>query len=156
VPIDEYQLCFKCHSSWTTQPAGQSDLALLLNNNNPSYHPVEAAGRDPLIASGAFEEAGRLMSVGHDGDRRVRRDGPPNSLSYERFARRYGLDYYTGSVFETFLLDLPGFGSVMSGGRYDRLISTFLGRDMPAVGISVGRVQIVVMIGAGALAVEEV
>jgi len=49
-----------------------------------------------------------------------------------------GLDYYTGSVFETFLPDLPGFGSVMSGGRYDTLISMFLGREMPAVGISVG------------------
>ena len=49
-----------------------------------------------------------------------------------------GLDYYTGSVFETFLLDLPGLGSVMSGGRYDDLISAFLGSPMPAVGISVG------------------
>ena len=54
------------------------------------------------------------------------------------FSIARGLDYYTGSVFETFLLDLPGFGSVMSGGRYDTLISTFLGRDMPAVGISMG------------------
>jgi len=54
------------------------------------------------------------------------------------FSIARGLDYYTGSVFETFLLDLPGFGSVMSGGRYDTLISTFLGRDMPAVGISAG------------------
>jgi len=49
-----------------------------------------------------------------------------------------GLDYYTGTVFETFLLGLPGFGSVMSGGRYDGLISLFIGKDMPAVGISVG------------------
>lgn len=49
-----------------------------------------------------------------------------------------GLDYYTGTVFETFITDLPGFGSVMSGGRYDTLITRFLGRDMPAVGISVG------------------
>jgi histidyl-tRNA synthetase len=54
------------------------------------------------------------------------------------FSIARGLDYYTGSVFETFLLDLPDFGSVMSGGRYDELISTFLGRPMPAVGISVG------------------
>ena len=54
------------------------------------------------------------------------------------FSIARGLDYYTGSVFETFLLDLPAFGSVMSGGRYDDLISTFLGRDMPAVGISAG------------------
>jgi len=49
-----------------------------------------------------------------------------------------GLDYYTGTVFETRLLDLPGFGSVMSGGRYDELIGSFTGQDTPAVGISVG------------------
>ena len=49
-----------------------------------------------------------------------------------------GLDYYTGTVFETFLDDLPGFGSVMSGGRYDGLIGLFRGNDIPAVGISLG------------------
>jgi len=49
-----------------------------------------------------------------------------------------GLDYYTGTVFETFLADLPGFGSVMSGGRYDGLIGLFTNEEIPAVGISVG------------------
>ena len=49
-----------------------------------------------------------------------------------------GLDYYTGVVFETSLKDLPGFGSVMSGGRYDGLIGMFMGQDVPAVGISIG------------------
>lgn len=49
-----------------------------------------------------------------------------------------GLDYYTGTVFETFLGDLPGYGSVMSGGRYDGLIGLFTDEDIPAVGISVG------------------
>ncbi len=64
--------------------------------------------------------------------------GVPQERLRIDFSIARGLDYYTGSVFETFLLDLPGFGSVMSGGRYDRLISTFLGREMPAVGISAG------------------
>jgi predicted CXXCH cytochrome family protein len=54
VPIAEHQLCFKCHSSWTTQPTGQTDLALALNPANASYHPVEAAGRDATIDPGAF------------------------------------------------------------------------------------------------------
>lgn len=49
-----------------------------------------------------------------------------------------GLDYYTGTVFETFLQDAPKFGSVMSGGRYDGLIGIFAGEEIPAVGISVG------------------
>lgn len=54
----EYEICFKCHSSWTTQPAGQSDLALLLNPANPSFHPVEEVGRnrniDPLAFAGGW------------------------------------------------------------------------------------------------------
>lgn len=49
-----------------------------------------------------------------------------------------GLDYYTGTVFETFLDKLPAFGSVMSGGRYDTLIGLYAGQEIPAVGISVG------------------
>jgi histidyl-tRNA synthetase len=49
-----------------------------------------------------------------------------------------GLDYYTGTVYETFLLDSPSLGSVMSGGRYDGLVAIFTGQDVPAVGISVG------------------
>jgi predicted CXXCH cytochrome family protein len=53
-PLAEYQLCFKCHSSWTTQPVGQTDFALVLNPANPSYHPVEAPGKNPNIAPGAF------------------------------------------------------------------------------------------------------
>jgi histidyl-tRNA synthetase len=49
-----------------------------------------------------------------------------------------GLDYYTGAVFETRLLDVPEMGSVMSGGRYDTLLGMFCGEDLPAVGISIG------------------
>ncbi|MCY3023665.1 MAG: histidine--tRNA ligase [Planctomycetota bacterium] len=54
------------------------------------------------------------------------------------FSIARGLDYYTGTVYETFLTELPGSGSVMSGGRYDGLIERYLGKPMPAVGISVG------------------
>lgn len=49
-----------------------------------------------------------------------------------------GLNYYTGPVFETTLLALPNFGSVMSGGRYDGLVERFTGQKVPAVGASVG------------------
>ena len=53
-PNAEYQLCFKCHSSWTTQPAGQTDFGLVLNPANPSFHPVEDVGRNPLVSPLAF------------------------------------------------------------------------------------------------------
>lgn len=49
-----------------------------------------------------------------------------------------GLDYYTGSVFETILLDSPEVGSVFGGGRYDNLIGMFFNKKIPAVGVSLG------------------
>src|SRR5437588_637627 len=49
-----------------------------------------------------------------------------------------GLDYYTGTVYETFLTDLPGIGSVCSGGRYDNLAGVFTKQHLPGVGASLG------------------
>ena len=49
-----------------------------------------------------------------------------------------GLDYYTGTIYETFLTRLEGIGSVMSGGRYDGLLGVFQKESLPAVGISLG------------------
>lgn len=49
-----------------------------------------------------------------------------------------GLDYYTGTIYETFLNDLPGIGSVCSGGRYDNLAGLFTKQPLPGVGASLG------------------
>lgn len=49
-----------------------------------------------------------------------------------------GLDYYTGTVFETFLDDLPTIGSCCSGGRYDNLASLYTSQVLPGVGASLG------------------
>ena len=49
-----------------------------------------------------------------------------------------GLDYYTGTVYETTLLDHPEIGSVCSGGRYDNLAGYYIDKDLPGVGISIG------------------
>ena len=49
-----------------------------------------------------------------------------------------GLDYYTGTVYETTLLDHPEIGSVCSGGRYDNLAGYYTDRQLPGVGISIG------------------
>ncbi|MCH2212466.1 MAG: histidine--tRNA ligase [Fuerstiella sp.] len=49
-----------------------------------------------------------------------------------------GLDYYTGTIYETILNDLPTIGSVCSGGRYDDLASKFTSRQLPGVGASLG------------------
>ena len=49
-----------------------------------------------------------------------------------------GLDYYTGTIFETFLDDLPKIGSICSGGRYDNLADLFTKQALPGIGASLG------------------
>lgn len=50
--VQEHELCFKCHSSFTTLPPGAADLALILNPANASFHPVEAPGQNRTPAMG--------------------------------------------------------------------------------------------------------
>ena len=49
-----------------------------------------------------------------------------------------GLDYYTGTVYETFLNDYKSLGSVCSGGRYENLAEYYTDKKLPGVGISIG------------------
>ncbi len=49
-----------------------------------------------------------------------------------------GLDYYTGTVYETAMLDHPEIGSICSGGRYDNLAEYYTDKQLPGVGISIG------------------
>jgi predicted CXXCH cytochrome family protein len=53
-PVKEFELCFLCHSGWTTQPAGQTNYAAKFNDKNPSFHPVEAVGKNLNINPVAF------------------------------------------------------------------------------------------------------
>lgn len=68
-----------------------------------------------------------LLATGVDGERFV------VDVSIAR-----GLDYYTGIIFETILDDLPGIGSVCSGGRYDNLAGLYTKQHLPGVGASLG------------------
>ncbi len=58
-----------------------------------------------------------------------------------------GLDYYTGTVYETTLLDHPEIGSVCSGGRYDDLAGYYTERQLPGVGISIGLTRLFYVLG---------
>ena len=58
-----------------------------------------------------------------------------------------GLDYYTGTVYETTLLDHPELGSVCSGGRYDNLAEYYTDRQLPGVGISIGLTRLFYVLG---------
>ena len=53
-----------------------------------------------------------------------------------------GLDYYTGTVYETLMLDHPEIGSICSGGRYDNLAEYYTERQLPGVGISIGATRL--------------
>ncbi len=62
---------------------------------------------------------------------------PDNNYTIDLTIAR-GLDYYTGTVYETTLNDYPKIGSVCSGGRYDNLAEYYTDRKLPGVGISIG------------------
>lgn len=61
----------------------------------------------------------------------------PNNFAIDLKIAR-GLDYYTGTVYETTLNDYPQIGSVCSGGRYDNLANYYTDRELPGVGVSIG------------------
>ena len=89
-------------------------------------------------AAGAGPESERLGLI-----RRFMNDaGIADSFALDPSITR-GLDYYTGVVFESFLADLPGIGSVCSGGRYDDLVGLYTknkgpGENLSGVGASIG------------------
>jgi histidyl-tRNA synthetase len=62
---------------------------------------------------------------------------PDGRLRFDLSIAR-GLDYYTGTIYETFLLDDPKIGSVCSGGRYDNLAGLFTKQELSGVGASLG------------------
>ncbi len=66
----------------------------------------------------------------------------PDGVVRINLAIARGLDYYTGTVYETFLNDHPGIGSVCSGGRYDNLASHYTKSRLPGVGISIGATRL--------------
>jgi len=68
--------------------------------------------------------------------------GVPASALQINLSIARGLDYYTGTVYETFLTDHPGIGSICSGGRYADLASHYTKSKLPGVGISIGATRL--------------
>jgi histidyl-tRNA synthetase len=94
------------------------------------FEPLRVLFGDNAIATLGMQELEEVI-------RCVRDHGYGEYLALDLSIAR-GLDYYTSTIYETSLNALDGFGSVMSGGRYDKLLAKFTGKDTPAVGISVG------------------
>ena len=68
--------------------------------------------------------------------------GVPRSALEVKLSIVRGLDYYTGTVYETFLTDHPRLGSICSGGRYDNLAEHYTKSKLPGVGISIGATRL--------------
>ena len=67
-----------------------------------------------------------------------------------------GLDYYTGTVYETTMLDHPEIGSVCSGGRYDNLAEYYTDKALPGVGISIGLTRLFYVLNEQGLISDEI
>ena len=74
--------------------------------------------------------------------RLVKGFGVPEANYSLNFSIARGLDYYTGTVYETILTDHPQIGSVCSGGRYENLASHYTKSRLPGVGISIGATRL--------------
>ena len=68
--------------------------------------------------------------------------GVPEKNYALNFSIARGLDYYTGTVYETILDDYPQIGSICSGGRYENLASSYTKSKLPGVGISIGATRL--------------
>ncbi len=102
---------------------------------------LEVAGGDLDSVAGRFGSSERV-AAGLDRLRQLFSVAdavgiPEGRLSVDLSISR-GLDYYTGTVYETFLDDLPTIGSVCSGGRYDDLAGLYTSQALPGVGASLG------------------
>ncbi|NLD87108.1 MAG: histidine--tRNA ligase, partial [Clostridiales bacterium] len=88
------------------------------------------SGRSEMFDEGAQE----LRMVAEN----MSRFGVPEDHFEIDFTIARGLDYYTGTVYETMMLDHPEIGSICSGGRYDHLAEYYTDKALPGVGISIG------------------
>ena len=80
---------------------------------------------------------------------------PRNNYSIDLTIAR-GLDYYTGTVYETSLVDYPGIGSVCSGGRYENLAEFYTDKKLPGVGVSIGLTRLFYqLVEAGIININE-
>ncbi len=89
-----------------------------------------SAGGNELLEQG-LAESKQIVSA-------IRQFGVPDSAFAMDLSVVRGLDYYTGTIYETTLVDYPELGSICSGGRYDDLASHFTDARFPGVGISIG------------------
>ena len=100
------------------------------------------AAEDPMAALEPFKGRNELFDLGVEELNTVVKYmaafGVPADHFMVDLTIARGLDYYTGTVYETVMLDHPEVGSICSGGRYDNLAEYYTDKQLPGVGISIG------------------
>ena len=109
------------------------DLAQIRGTDTSVIDDITRLGsKSDLLAEGLDELAFVLDSLS---------DLPAGSVVADLSIAR-GLDYYTGTVYEGKFADWPSYGSVCSGGRYENLAGSFIRRNLPGIGLSIGLTRI--------------
>jgi histidyl-tRNA synthetase len=106
------------------------DLIAVKRSTSETFHALATVTGGEALQTGVAE----LRKVA-DG---MRQFGVPDSAFAVDLGVVRGLDYYTGTIYETSLVSHPELGSICSGGRYDDLASYFTNTRLPGVGISIG------------------
>ena len=103
---------------------------------------IKGSNAEVLAALEGYRGKHELFDLGLDELNTVTRYlaafGVPESHFAVDLTIARGLDYYTGTVYETTMLDHPEIGSICSGGRYDNLAEYYTDKQLPGVGISIG------------------
>ena len=96
-----------------------------------AFAKLDALGRGSEVFEQGRAELQEVLAL-------IRDFGVPETLFALNLSIARGLDYYTGTVYETTLNDHPGIGSICSGGRYENLAGQYTKSHLPGVGISIG------------------
>lgn len=131
---DEKNLSACLQETGGIDKATSDDLVRLVTLQGNSGEVLTVLKEWPL-RNDLFEQGVHDLAMVTEG---IRALGVPEKNFCIDMAIVRGLDYCTGTVYETRLNDYPKLGSVCSGGRYDDLCSFYTDRDLPGVGISIG------------------
>ena len=107
-----------------------------------AFIAIKGSNQDVLAALEGYRGRNEVFDLGLDELTTVVKYLSAFGVAEEKFAVDLtiarGLDYYTGTVYETTMLDHPEIGSICSGGRYDNLAEYYTDKILPGVGISIG------------------
>ncbi|MDP9195362.1 MAG: histidine--tRNA ligase [Pseudomonadota bacterium] len=111
------------------------DLVTAEGSNDDTLKALEKTGIDNLTFQQGLQELKEFLAG-------AMALGVPDTVLRVNLSIARGLDYYTGMVYEVLLDDLPNFGSVGSGGRYENLAGQYTRSSLPGVGISIGATRL--------------